>query len=210
MVHGARFPEPFNKGWLIAKGFFCPFARGGPAGRIVNSEIMKRDEDGAVPPVAERGPNRWNGLEVPPVPHGVDREIPLPCPSSPALTGKARDAQARENPEATKSPRMPVAQPGQLLSDLAEIRAVDFCCSECQTVVSLPRIRWVNSPENCPNCGARWMRKPSPDNLSPEDDSAYVYRVVSSFREALQRLISVKQSVAFHLLLEIDETPNHR
>lgn len=175
---------------------------------VVNSEIMKNDGDGTVQPMAERAPERWRGLAMPDDPSEVVPAAPTGTPDAPARTATARNHEARENHKATIS--IARAAPGQLLSDLAEILAVDFCCGECQTVVSLPRIRWVNSPENCPNCGARWMRKPSPDSLSPEDDSTYIYRVVSSFREALQRLISVKRSVAFQLLLEIDGSPNHK
>lgn len=176
----------------------------------MKSEIIRSDGDGTVRPMAERAPDRWRGLAMPEVPGEVVPAIPIGTADTPARTAPAMDDQAQENSGTAVSSLIATTKPGQLLSDLAEIRAVDFCCDKCQTVVSLPRIRWVNTPEDCPNCGARWMRKPSPDSLLPEDDSTYVYRVVSSFREALQRLISVKRSVAFRLLLEIDESPNHK
>jgi DNA-directed RNA polymerase subunit RPC12/RpoP len=172
---------------------------------------MKSDLDG--PAQSAEGVMRFKcgSVVVPP-----DRcEVPPPtsiatATANPNIPAKP-DIRAKEDqmPHVNPAPQTATAKGGRLVSDLAEIRAVAFRCGECQTIVSLPRIRWVNSPENCPNCGSRWMHQPSPDTLLPEDESTYVYRVVSSFREALQRLIKVKQDAAFQLLLEFDAPPNH-
>ncbi len=91
---------------------------------------------------------------------------------------------------------------------LEEILAIAFRCGLCRTVVRLPRIRWASSPESCPNCGAHWMRQPSDQNSSPEDNAAYVFRIVLAFREALQALAAMEQTAMFTLLLETGESPN--
>lgn len=162
---------------------------------------MKSQEVGNFP-IAEREPSDWPGIPAPPLYGKVIPTVPSEAPSS---NGSARLAAERKS-EVTGQRSAGKSAGRRLLSDLSQIRAVAFCCDECQTVVTLPRIRWANSPEKCPNCGARWMSKPSPDSSLPEDDPTYVYRLVSAFREALQRLIGVKQTAVFHLLLEIGES----
>jgi predicted RNA-binding Zn-ribbon protein involved in translation (DUF1610 family) len=168
---------------------------------------MKSDLGGAFRPVAGSERFGWSGLATPP-----DRgEMPPPTAiATPVHPTSKEPPREEQTPAVNQSPSVATAENARLVSDIAEIRAVSFRCGECQTVVSFPRIRWVSTPENCPNCGSLWMRKPSTDNLLPEDESSYVYRVVSGFREALQRLITVKQEAAFHLFLEFDEPPNQR
>jgi predicted RNA-binding Zn-ribbon protein involved in translation (DUF1610 family) len=168
--------------------------------------LMKSDVGGPVGSVAGSEQFRWGGVLVPP-----DRsEVPSPAATDTATA--IPDVAAKENRilQVNSSPAAVTAKDSRLVSEITEIRAVAFRCGECQTIVSLPRIRWVNSPEKCPNCGSQWMHKPSTDSLLPEDESTYLYRIVSSFREALQRLITVKRDAAFHLLLEFDESPEQK
>lgn len=169
---------------------------------------MKSNEEEALQPVQVHGPSQWHRT-------GAPRTHRERCPAIPAGVSEAPPwgelASTEESPRDSEFvelalPRMVTG--GRLVSDLTQIRAVAFCCSECQTVVSLPRIRWANSPEKCPNCGARWMSKPSSDGSLPEDDPTYVYRVVTAFRDALQKLIRVKQTAVFHFFLEIGESSN--
>jgi hypothetical protein len=90
--------------------------------------------------------------------------------------------------------------------DLEHIQAVIFRCGECRTVLTFPRLRWANFPDNCPNCGARWMNRPRPDNLLNEDPATSAFRAIRSFREALQALIGLGKTVGFAIGLEIDKT----
>lgn len=93
--------------------------------------------------------------------------------------------------------------------ELEEIRTISFRCEQCQTVVRFPRIRWARSPESCPNCGARWMRRPSAGNLLPEDRATYVFQMIFAFREALQALAGMGRGALFTLILEADGSRNH-
>jgi len=86
--------------------------------------------------------------------------------------------------------------------DLDEIRAVFFRCNECRTAVSFPRIRWANLPENCPNCGAAWMKEPTSEFSTPEEGAARAFKAVKAFRDALQALISVSRTIAFTIGFE--------
>lgn len=89
--------------------------------------------------------------------------------------------------------------------DLDEIRAVSFCCNECRTAVSFPRIRWANLPECCPNCGAAWMEEPAPEFGTPENNATQAFKAVKAFRDALQALISVSRTAGFTIGLETIE-----
>lgn len=174
---------------------------------------MKSSGDGSARPIAEHEPSGGHGLGIPQT--GREPSHPDPVATEAPPTNGAISANGHEKeqtPGTSEVAKLPLPRTvsGPLVSDLAEIRAVALCCGECHTVVSLPRIRWANSPENCPNCGARWMRKPPSDGLLPEDDSTYIYNVVSNFRQALQNLIGVKQAAAFDVLLEIGESPYRR
>lgn len=91
---------------------------------------------------------------------------------------------------------------------LEQIRTVAFHCGRCRTVVRFPRIRWANFPECCPNCGARWMTRPTGQSTWSEDTSTYVFRVVRAFREALQALAGMERTAVFTLALETGEYPN--
>jgi hypothetical protein len=92
---------------------------------------------------------------------------------------------------------------------LDEIYAVAFRCDQCQTVVRFPRIQWAGFPESCPNCGTEWMREPISQSQWPEDKSAYIFRMIRAFREALQALVGMERSSVFTLLLEMNERPSH-
>lgn len=93
----------------------------------------------------------------------------------------------------------------QMSFDLGEIKAVTFRCGGCRTLLSFPRIRWANLPENCPNCGAKWMTRPCPDSLLVEDAATTVFRAIRSFREALQALIGLGNTAGFVVGLEIEK-----
>lgn len=114
--------------------------------------------------------------------------------------------QARES----ESPRADRDQPTtRSRFGLDEIQSIDFRCDLCQTVVRFPRIQWAGLPESCPNCGTEWMREPASQGLWPEDQSAYVFRTMRAFREALQALVGLGGSSVFTLQLEMNEQPNH-
>lgn len=89
--------------------------------------------------------------------------------------------------------------------DLEHITAVTFRCGECGTLLSFPRIRWANFPENCPNCGAKWMSRPCPDSLLVEDSATTIFRAIRSFREALQALVGLGNTAGFVVGLEIEK-----
>lgn len=101
-----------------------------------------------------------------------------------------------------------VVQWGQGLNgmkfDLDEIRAVFFRCKECRTAVSVPRIRWASLPEQCPNCGASWMREPPSSLPFSEDSVIRAFQAASSFRNALQALMSLARSARFTIGMEAD------
>lgn len=164
---------------------------------------MSEEREEKVHPTWGRGQNAWREVTIPPASHTATIEDPGAPPSN----GRASE-EFPSSCETIASPSVAMGTGPTSVSDLADIRAVAFCCDACQTVVSLPRIRWANSPEQCPNCGARWMSKPSADPSFPEDDPTYVYRVVSAFRESLQKLIGVRQTAVFHFLIEIGESTN--
>lgn len=95
---------------------------------------------------------------------------------------------------------------GDMNIDLEEIRAVFFRCNECHTAVSFPRIRWVNLPEHCPNCGAAWMKEPTSELISPEDSAVLAFKAVRAFRDALQALISASRTIAFTIGFETEKS----
>ena len=95
---------------------------------------------------------------------------------------------------------------GDMNIDLEEIRAVFFRCNECRTAVSFPRIRWANLPENCPNCGAAWMKEPTSELAVPEDSTTRAFKAVRAFRDALQALISASRTIAFTIGFETGES----
>jgi hypothetical protein len=89
--------------------------------------------------------------------------------------------------------------------DLDEIRAVFFRCNECRTAVSFPRIRWASLPERCPNCGAPWMREPTPALAFSEDTVIRAFHAANAFRDALQTLLTVARSAGFTVGMETEE-----
>lgn len=121
---------------------------------------------------------------------------------------EVESAPLQPTPEEESSEVRKTAGNGRASFGLDAIRTVAFRCGQCQTTVRFPRIRWANFPESCPNCGAEWMREPSPQNPWPEDKPTYVFRVLLAFREALQALAGMERSNLFSLLLEMDDTPN--
>lgn len=157
--------------------------------------------------IAEPEPIRWQHVAKPlarkKLCHAVAATPDVPHPNG--RTGKAAPGECGIPGQHSAAK----TGGGRSLSDLAQIRSVAFCCRECQTVVTLPWIRWANFPEECPNCGARWMRRPSADDSFSEDDPTYVYRVVSAFREALGKLIGLRRTAVFRFLLEIGESSDH-
>jgi hypothetical protein len=95
---------------------------------------------------------------------------------------------------------------GHMNIDLEEIRAVFFRCNECRTAVSFPRIRWANLPENCPNCGAAWMKEPTSEFAVSEESAMLAFKAVRAFRDALQALISASRTIAFTIGFETGES----
>jgi DNA-directed RNA polymerase subunit RPC12/RpoP len=172
------------------------------------AEIMKSNQEEGIQSVQVHEPSQWRRTGAPKTGRERAPAIPVGISDAPPLSELATREESPRNSEFVESALPMRIKGGRLVSELTQIRAVAFCCSECHTVVSLPRIRWANSPETCPNCGARWMSKPSPDGSLPDDDPTYVYRVVSAFRDALQRLIGVKQTAVFDFFLEIGESSN--
>lgn len=88
--------------------------------------------------------------------------------------------------------------------DLDEIRAVFFCCKECHTAVSFPRIRWARLPERCPNCAASWMQEPSAGLVFSEDAVIRAFQAANAFRDALQTLVTVAHSAGFTVGMEAE------
>lgn len=95
---------------------------------------------------------------------------------------------------------------GDMNFDLEEIQAVFFRCNECRTAVSFPRIRWVNLPEHCPNCGAAWMKEPMSEFAAPEESAILAFKAVRAFRDALQALISASRTIAFTIGFETEKS----
>lgn len=89
--------------------------------------------------------------------------------------------------------------------DLDEIRTVFFRCKDCRTAVSFPRIRWARLPEQCPNCGASWMREPPSGLTFSEDSVIRAFQATNSFRDALQALMSLARSARFTIGMEAEE-----
>jgi hypothetical protein len=170
---------------------------------VLEQHAMRGYEEEAVQTITEREESESHDIAMPP----PRRTVPVDHPDAPPSKRRVSEEPPRSS-DAVELRLITTTGNGRSVSDLSDIRAVAFCCDACQTVVSLPRIRWANSPEECPNCGARWMRKPSPDGSFPEDEPTYVYRVVSAFRDALQKLIGVRQNGVFHFLIEIGESTN--
>lgn len=141
-----------------------------------------------------------------PSPEG-DRESGSPASRPYGRTTEAKATMRREQasvrPGAVKS-----AGNGCATLTLDDVNAVDVRCAACNTVLRFPRTQWVNSPECCPNCGTRWMRRPAPDGLLTEDVSSYVFLVIDAFREALRDLAAVGQTAGFTLALEMEGSPN--
>jgi hypothetical protein len=142
-----------------------------------------------------------------------ENRLPTDPPNARAVSPEPPPEESLLTPEppVTASEPLPAVRMqgnGRSSFGLEDIRAVAFRCGMCRTVVRLPRIRWASSPESCPNCGTHWMRQPSDQNSSPEDNANYVFRIVLAFRESLQALAAVEQTAMFTLLLETGESPN--
>jgi hypothetical protein len=66
----------------------------------------------------------------------------------------------------------------------------------------LPRIHWTGSPDSCPNCGAPWTRPPSSRDPLSGDTATQAFRILLTFREALQTLSGVNSGAVFTVSLE--------
>lgn len=146
-----------------------------------------------------------NGSPMPPM-----RRCPFPVPpcqeQSDAPINHSGKSSARPAPKVPQAQTEKIGETARTSFDVEEIHTIAVRCTTCQTVVRFPRIQWVNAPECCPNCGARWMRQPAPENQLPQDRPAYVFQTILAFREALQALAAVESSAVFTITLEMDES----